>query len=147
MLDCATQKWQTKIGRIQNRCLRTCLKKQIRGNPVVKLHTDCTTPLPPLRRKEMLITHFYSRSKKLKPSVNPRTRNNFLPTFTLRRPRTEFYKKSPFYRGAREWNKLPPSLRCCDKKFTFKAQLKRLLGTYFKNPKKKKKKGSEITQT
>ena len=140
LLDCATQKWQTKIGRIQNRCLRICLHRQIKGNAVVKLHVDATTPLPPLRRKELLVSKFFSRAKKLHPDPHPRTRSSYFPTFALRRPKTEFYKKSPFYRGAMGWNALPSALQICDNKTSFKLQLKHHMGTYIKKPAGRKKK-------
>ena len=59
-----------------------------------------------------------------------------------RRPKAEFYKRSPFYRGAKEWNKLPPHIQVCDKKSSFKVQLRRFMGTYIKKPKKRKKKNA-----
>ena len=34
---------------------------------IAKLHQDCTTPLPHLRRKEMLVSMFFSRAKKNSP--------------------------------------------------------------------------------
>ena len=140
LLDSANQTWQEKIGKIQNRSLRICLKRRIRGNSVLKLHQDCETPLPALRRKEMLISQFFNRSKKLPPTKNPRTRNDFLPCFTLRRPKSEFYKRSPFYRGAMEWNKLPPHIQICDTRSSFKLQLKKFLGTDVKRSRQKRKK-------
>ena len=95
----------------------------------------------------MLISMFFSRARKLAYKPNPRTRRNHLPTFSLIRPKTEFYKKSPYYRGASEWNKLPPGLQTISDKTSFKLQLKKHMGTYFKKPrakKKKKKKPGEI---
>ena len=116
LLDGCNQKWKDKIGRIQHRSLWCRLQVQIRGNSIESIYEKCTTPLPPLRRKEMLISQFHSRARKVDSNPNPRTRSSFLPTFTLRRPRTEFYKKSPYYRGARWWNKLPTYLQTCTEK-------------------------------
>ena len=123
------------------------MKVKVRGNTIISLHEACSTPLPPLRRKELLISHFFTRSKKIIPKDAPRTRNDHLPVFTLSRPNTEFYKKSPFYRGAREWNKLPSHLQTCTDKPTFKLQLKKHLGTYLKKPKPRKKKKKKGKQT
>lgn len=84
-----------------------------------------------MRRLELLMTIIFNKARRM--AVNPgRTCSSTVPTFKLRRPRGELYKKSPFYLGAKAWNLLPRRFKVCGDKLTFKNMLKRRLGTYVK---------------
>ena len=63
-----------------------------------------------------------------KAQQNRATRNQNLQQFYLPKPRTEEAKKSPFYRGAKLWLKLPPNIRKMEGKEEFKLATKKHFG-------------------
>ena len=80
---------------------------------------------------------FLKRAQKLPTGERePRTRSEYRPTFAIRRRRQQFYKRSPTYRGAKNWNSLPAHLQLITDKFKFKIEIKKFLGTNLKGTRK-----------
>ena len=82
------------------------------------------------RRKELLVSLLFRKSKKLINShsaVNTRSADKF--NFCLKRPRSGFYAKSPYYRGVILWNELSGEVQYSLKKETFKRATKKHFGT------------------
>ena len=83
---------------IQNQALRICLKCKMRDETVIGLHKRCEMPALIDRRKEFLSSLMFRKSKKI-VRVNAlrqaRQAENF--NFPLKRPRSDFYIKSPYY--------------------------------------------------
>ena len=102
-----------------------------------KRRVNGTIETPPVRRRELLSTMFLKRAQKLPPlGREPRTRSDYLPIFPIRRRRQEYYKRSPAYRGAKNWNSLPSYLQRITDKFKFKIEIKKFLGTNLKGKRK-----------
>ena len=78
----------------------------------------------------------YRKSRKIRSvhtTVNTRTADKF--NFQVRRPRTEMYKKSPYYRGVQVWDTLTKEVQDSKNKEVFKSRTKRVFGTYMKGQK------------
>ena len=146
ILDSAKKK--TTIERIQllqNQALRMCLKCKMREETVADLHLRCEIPFLEDRRKELLASLMYRKSRKIKSvhsDVNTRSADRF--NFYLKRPRSGFYINSPYYRGVTIWNSLSEATQLQDKKVSFKLRLKRECGTYMKGKRKAYKNSREF---
>ena len=117
-----------KLQRLQNKCLKTCMK----------LHRQCDTDhvheqtkcafLGP-RRKAHLCNFMFSRQRKvnLLDTRDINTRQHDAPSFTVKFPNAESFKRSVQYNGSVTWNDLPVAIRKIDNLLVFKATQKRLM--------------------
>ena len=125
-----------RLQRIQNRCLRVCLRTQ-RMHPVAELHTGSGADYIDVRfdLQLLLLVHKYMYSgKEFEAGVgitfkrtNPAARQTrSVGTAELNVPRDikRSYRKSPIYRGICLWNSLPPSCRLNTCKVGFRAEAK-----------------------
>lgn len=133
LLDIANKNVLGKLQTVQNRMLRCCILAQTRDETSDVVHTLCETPKQEVRRREILLSAMFSKSKKLPPlAAEPRTRNDFKRNFPLIKPKLESYKKGPFYRGAQLWNGLDQDQQFTIDKLSFKTKIKKRLGTAMK---------------
>ena len=102
------------------------------------IHVLCETPKQLTRRKEILLSTMYSKSRKIvNVSKEPRTRGEHKNNFRVIRPNLQSYKKGPFYRGALLWNDLSEEAQAVPDKFSFKTCAKKVLGSNMKGMRNK----------
>ena len=112
-----------KLQRLQNRGLKIC-----KGNydriATAQLHAESKVQMLGERRKHQLLLIMFKQARKLKlrPKANPRTRSDHKIKFVVKRPRLERFKKSPFYRGVKLWNRLKPRVQLSDTKDQFQKR-------------------------
>ena len=131
--DCSTETNVKKLQVIQNRMLRCIQNVRVWEESITDLHELCEIPLLAPRRKELLMSLIYSKSRKDPPiNTRRRTRNDNKMNYSLPFPRTQKFKRSPLYRGLSTWNKLPFEIQSTESKLLFKRKIKKLFGTYMK---------------
>ena len=137
LLKACTEKLKGDIQKVQNRFLRTILKVKVWDESVINLHKLCEAPTQSQRRKELLTTLMYRKSKQIPQRQRPaRTRNEHKNNFKLKRPKYSFYKKGPAFTGGKLWNALPLALQQAESKFIFKKKIKNWYGTNLKGLRK-----------
>ena len=120
LIDSCCKKELDKMEKLQYRALRIVHKiRNPRGNEGTKSKKEMSPTQPNV--------HVEKKGKWLKQQ-NRATRNQNLQQFYLPKPRTEEAKKSPFYRGAKLWLKLPPNIRKMEGKEEFKLATKKHFG-------------------
>ena len=131
LIDSCCKKEIDKLDKLQYRALR--IVHNIR-NPRDIARTDLLAlsnmkELKVRRKCHLLNQMFIWKRKGMWLKKQRRiTRNQRLQQFYLPKPRTEEAKKSPFYRGARLWLKLPPNIRHMECKEEFKTATKKHFG-------------------
>ena len=121
-----------KLQRMQNRCIKTCLRVDKRTNTEL-IHSVAKTPKLEFRRITHIRNFMYKRLCNtslldIKP-INTRSRD--APLFKVIFPNTLAFTRSVQYYGALEWNKLTSEIRNVDQFLSFKTcQLKWLNTTY-----------------
>ena len=134
-----------KLQRLQNRGLRTCLNTSRHVYSVDELHSMSDTSKLARRWDELLLTLMLKYYKAEYPGDGPaedveqagdRTlRSDAKLLFSLKRPITQGYKKSPAYRGRMLWNVQPEDLKVSVSKAQFKRKVKRIPDLREKYPK------------
>ena len=103
----------------------------MRDETVEGLHLRCEVPKLESRRKELLVSLMFRKSKKMLNThsvVQTRSADKF--NFPVKRPRSGFYAKSPYYRGVTLWNELNGETQYLIKKDVFKRRIKQHFKTY-----------------
>ena len=131
LLDSCTKKELEKLEKLQYRALRIVYKIR---HPLDMSREDLLQMAGmkrlKIRRKCHLLNQMYHWKSKgvwLKQQ-NRVTRNQTLQQFFVTKPQTEEAKKSPFYRGAKLWLKIPPNIRQLENMTEFKTAIKRHFG-------------------
>ena len=117
-----------KIQRIQNRCLRVCLRAPPRTS-IMDLHKEAKVNLLVDRRASNLLKLAYKR-KDLEPYRDTRqlpTRGHDVATMKVPQPHNTLFMKSVLYRSALAWNALPPETKAINSYPKFKYQQKTFL--------------------
>ena len=129
IFDKALNKDIKKLQTLQNKCLRICLGEERRFH-ADRAHKVTDTPFLKDRRKAHIRNFMYLRKNK-KELLNVReirTRAHDAPLFNLKIPRSEAFKRSVGYSGAKEWNQLPPAIQNTGSYLAFKnVQKKEML--------------------
>ena len=131
LVDASTQDYADRLQIIQNRMLRCIRKVRVWEDSILDLHELCEIPMLAPRRKELLMSLMYSKTKK-SPPINGglrRTRNDQKTTYRIPHPYTNNFRKSPLYRSLILWNKLPEDIQNAGSKELFKTKTKRWFGT------------------
>ena len=117
-----------KLQRLQNKCLKTCLRLNVLHNTVA-VHRQAKCATLPLRRQSHLCNFMYQRQnrKDLLDTRDIKTRQHDAPTFTVRFPNKESFKRSVLYNGPTVWNQLPPDLRQVHDFNVFKSRQKKMI--------------------
>ena len=121
-----------KVQRMQNRCLKICLRAEARIDTDL-LHSMSKIPKLSLRWRTHVNNFMYQRQSKvnlldIKP-VNTRARDATM--FKVLTPKLEAYKRSLAYHGSVQWNALPSAERNVDGLLTFKTIQKKWLESTF----------------
>ena len=98
----------TKLQRLQNRALRICTKSRLREVSVNALHTVTGVLKLEDKRKKQLTKLMWKSALQGEAVTgeHARTRGDRKLKFRVRRPKSAFYQKSPYYRGVTLWNEL-----------------------------------------
>ena len=131
LIDSCCKKELDKMEKLQYRALRIVHKiRNPRDISRVDLLNLSGMKELKVRRKCHLLNQMFMWKRKGKwlKQQNRATRNQNLQQFYLPKPRTEEAKKSPFYRGAKLWLKLPPNIRKMEGKEEFKLATKKHFG-------------------
>ena len=133
-----------KLQRLQNRGLRTCLNTANHVYHVDELHSMSGTSMLERRWDELLLTLMLKFYKAEYPEGGPdhdvssladrSLRSDSKMLFSMRRPITQGYKKSPAYRGRMLWNVQPEDLKQSISKAQFKRKLKTVVDFREKYP-------------
>ena len=132
VFDKANQNNLDKLQRMQNRCLKICLRSDIRTDTDL-IHSTVKTAKLEYRRKAHLRSFMYSKlgDESLIDDLPINTRSRDAPLFKVSTPNLEVFKKSVKYNGAVEWNNLPIDLRSANHILSFKYQQKKWLNSTF----------------
>ena len=130
-LSAATVINRKRLQTLQNKGLKCALNK----NPEYSssdLHEEADLLMLKYRREQHLLNFMYSWSQdpqKLKTirSGGPRTRSTKKKLLKLKRPRTERFKKSFAYMGAKKWNQLPAEFHEALDKKSYRTHVSRLV--------------------
>ena len=131
LIDACSKREQDKIEKLQYRALRIIHKirnpREVRRVDLLQLSGMKELRI---RRKCHLLNqmHVWKKRGKWLKKQNRTTRNQRLQQFYLPKPKTEEAKKSPYYRGAKLWLKLPPNIRQMEEKEEFKKATKKHFG-------------------
>ena len=131
LIDACSKREQDKIEKLQYRALRIIHKmrnpREVRRVDLLQLSGMKELRI---RRKCHLLNQMHDWKKRGKwlKKQNRTTRNQPLQQFYLPKPKTEEVKKSPYYRGAKLWLKLPPNVRQMEEKEEFKKATKKHFG-------------------
>ena len=131
LIDSCCKKELDKMEKLQYRALRIVHKiRNPRDISRVDLLNLSGMKELKVRRKCHLLNQMFiwKRKGKWLKQQNRTTRNQNLQQFYLPKPRTEEARKSPFYRGAKLWLKLPPNIRKMEGKEEFKLATKKHFG-------------------
>ena len=131
-----------KLQRLQNRGLRTCLDSVNVRYSVLELHALSSVAMLDRRRDELMLGLMFKlygkevgrRNEIVNVGNDRQTRADSHLLFSLRRPITEGYRKSPRYRGNMLWNVQPEWLKRCETKIQFKRCMKRVVDLRAKYP-------------
>ena len=140
LIDTTTKYLRKRLETLQNRILRICLRVKKEDESPDDLRTLCEVPLLETRRKELLTTMMFSKSKSLPtPPLNQplRTRGDRKIKFPRKPPKNLSYRKTPYYRGVNYWNELDVTLQTLVSKEQFKTAIKKRLGTNLNGQRKK----------
>ena len=108
----------------------------MREETVVGLHKRCEMPTLLDRRKEFLSSLMFRKSKKIiRVNAVRQTRQAASFNFPLKRPRSDFYIKSPYYRGVKIWDTIDKEIQLSLSKETFKKHVKLKFDTFMKGKK------------
>ena len=101
-----------KLQKLQNKCLKICMRRDRRSSTDVT-HKLANVPFLKDRREAHVLNFMYNRKRKVQLLNNReiRTRAHDAPLFNVAIPRCEAYKRSVGYFGATMWNELPPARR------------------------------------
>ena len=121
----ACQSELTKLQRLQNRALRICTKSRLREVSVDALHTVTGVLKLDDKRKKQLTKIMWKSALQGEATtgVHARTRGDNKLKFRIRRPKSAFYQKSPYYRGVKLWNELEPSVQKLKSEDEFNREL------------------------
>ena len=131
LIDACSKREQDKIKKLQYRALRIIHKirnpREVRRVDLLQLSGMKELRI---RRKCHLLhqMHDWKKRGKWLKKQNRTTRNQRLQQLYLPKPKTEEAKKSPYYRGAKLWLKLPPNIRQMEEKEEFKKATKKHFG-------------------
>ena len=130
--DKANQNDLNKLQRMQNKCLKICLLKDMRTDTDI-IHSTVKTAKLEFRRKVHLRNYMYSKLHvdTLLDDVLVNTRARDAPLFKVITPTLETFKRSVLYNGALEWNNLSTVLRNANHILSFKLQQKKWLNNTF----------------
>ena len=139
-LTCAHQK---KLQRIQNRCLRVCLKVRLKHN-ILDLHSGTTVKFLGVRYDMQLLTliHKYvyggkhdPHSTGIMPKAAPISGRTTRSTGTMELVYPDYNKlgsrKSPLFRGVDLWNRLSPTCRLDINIDSFKQSAEKAVMTWY----------------
>ena len=117
-----------KLQRLQNKCLKTCLRLNMLCNTEA-VHRQAKCATLPLRRQSHLCNFMYVRQnrKDLLDTRDIKTCQHDAPTFTVKLPNKESFKRLVLYNGSTAWNQLPPDLRQVEDFNIFKSQRKKMM--------------------
>ena len=131
-VDSGTADRIKKLDRLQNKAIRRieyCFDRNLRKDIDVLQGEFNIEPLP-LRRKQNLvkIVHQTSKNKVHVENSRPNIDLRSKPNVKLKNKFTSITKvyNSPFYRGIRLWDQLPPELQKEENKITFKTEVNRI---------------------
>ena len=132
VFDKANQTDLDKLQRLQNRCLKICLRVNMKTETDL-IHSVTKSPKLYYRRKAHLRNFMHSRLSDMSLlDIKPiGTRSRDTPLFNVTFPNTLAFKRSIQYNGALEWNNLPPSTRNVDQFLSFKFQQLKWLNTTY----------------
>ena len=101
-----------KLQRLQNRCLKLCMRKDRRFS-TEEVHRLAKVPMLRDRREAHVLNFMYKRKSNVSLLNNReiRTRAHDAPLFEVIVPRCEAFKRSVGYSGAICWNNLAPNIR------------------------------------
>ena len=132
---------QQRLQRVQNRCLRVCLKTN-RRHRVTDLHSGCRVDYLDVRADLQLLLlirkYIYSDAHAAedfgivsKVAIENGVRTRSIDRMELIYPTDNkiSYRRCPLYRGIDLWNKLPPTCRTNPSVDSFKLQAKSILST------------------
>ena len=124
----ATQSELTKLQQVQNRGLRICTLSRTCVVSVNALHTVTSTLKLEDRRKRQLTKMMWKKALQgeVEMAANVRTRGDRKLKFKIRRAKTSFYQKGPFYRGVTLWDKLAEETQKLKDTSAFNIALKKL---------------------
>ena len=131
LIDACSKREQDKIEKLQYRALRIIHKirnpREVRRVDLLQLSGMKELRI---RSKCHLLNqmHVWKKRGKWLKKQNRTTRNQRLQQFYLPKPKTEEAKKSPYYKGAKLWLKLPPNIRQMEEKEEFKKATKKHFG-------------------
>ena len=101
-----------KLQKLQNKCLRICLRRDRRFSTDIA-HKLANVPFLKDRRGAHVQNFMYNRKSKVQllNRREIRTRAHDAPLFNVAIPRCETYKRSVGFFGAKMWNELTPATR------------------------------------
>ena len=117
-----------KLQRAQNRCLKVCLKVNMR-TPTEEIHGLTNTPILHYRRETHQRNFAYKRAQidRYIDANHARTRNRDGPILKVFLPHTTSYQNSVEYSVGRIWNNLHPTIRLMTSLNSFKIKMKKEL--------------------
>ena len=117
-----------KLQRAQNRCLKVCLKVNMR-TPTEEIHGLTNTPILHYRRETHQKNFAYKRAQidRYIDANHARTRNRDGPILKVFLPHTTSYQNSVEYSVGRIWNNLHPTIRLMTSLNSFKIKMKKEL--------------------
>ena len=117
-----------KLQRLQNKCLKMCLKTHMLTN-TKEAHSKAKCAYLGTRRDTHMSNFMHTRQ--FKPGLfderEINNRQHDAPTFCLSFPHKETFKRSVLYSGAQVWNALPAHVRKIDDLHAFKANRKKVM--------------------
>ena len=117
-----------KLQRAQNRCLKVCLKVNMR-TPTEEIHGLTNTSILHYRRETHQKMFAYKRAQidRYIDANHARTRNRDGPILKVFLPHTTSYQNSVEYSVGRIWNNLHPTIRLMTSLNSFKIKMKKEL--------------------
>ena len=117
-----------KLQRLQNKCLKTCFGlHKLHNTSDVHIQTKCAY-LPSRQKAHLCNFMFYRQDRPdLLDARDINTRQHDAPTFIVKHPNIESFKRSVQYAGSVTWNELPEDLRRIDIPQLFKHNQKKLM--------------------
>ena len=121
----AGQEGLDKLQRLQNRCLKICKRLNVKFS-TNDLHAITKMSLLKSRREAHINNFMFNRLSRhnLVDHRDIRTRLHDAPTFLVKIPNLEAYKRSVEYAGAVHWNGLPAEIRSIENVKVFKTTQK-----------------------